>query len=796
MSRLQPYNKGDWKKICWLLFALFIGLRLAFLDADPPEQLNWAWGEWVDAGNYSYNARNEVLFDKWELDDWNLMWVAPIPHWFTYLVFKLLGVGFWQNNLVPALFSCGTVLIFYFLLKQTYSITYAYLGAALLGLNYLMITYARVGNRISEMIFFLVLSAYFWQKGFSKSFYFYLAGICSMCAFLSKGSMVVFFIAMFLATVVSPVTVHGWKQCKKWLSPTLLYSSGVVTLIIFWYLVLVLPHTRIYDIFIGKDIKFRTPFSFDKLLSNVWQTPIAHYFFMYIPIIFSFSLLFLLLLSYHLLERIKYRNPDESESRHPLPLEVLALLWFLGDFFFNTIINYRPLRFFVSAIPSLIIIFIALLRYLWELRSFKIPRLSFIYMLVIFIWIFFVLHYFINEDAYYLYSIMPLKMFSYIMLPPPMSYYEAYKTLFFFSLLFCVVFYLLARLLQGKTISFNPLYAKIVCILLFAASVAYQAYLYYDWVTKYKSYKIITYSRFLMDVIPKGPISGNIAPMFCFENELKAYLIYRDRNNWYNHPFERYSITHMQMARPHDERDGYFYGFQDIMNKSKVITAFPLKGRTEELWKINPSPRPYMTWAPYSAEETTTPDKIKFINKDMLLRHSLWIIPASSPSSDEVITFRPGEVRIMDYNFSEVIIKPADYNLEIEQGNREVGMPVYDLDASLNIAIRSDKRQHSVIYIQQYHLPPGRFLALLRIKYEKPATDFKKIEIRFYREDGDLFAHLSLPTNKNANQKYATYSGIFTNPLDQRLIIEISNPETDTMYFDVLQIIPEKETSR
>ncbi len=114
------FNKSDLYKLRWLLFALFICLRLIYLDADPPEYLNWAWGEWVDPGSYSYNARNKVLFGTYELDDWNLMWVTPIPHLCTYTIFKLFGVGFWQNNLVPAIFSCATIFIFFFILRNSY----------------------------------------------------------------------------------------------------------------------------------------------------------------------------------------------------------------------------------------------------------------------------------------------------------------------------------------------------------------------------------------------------------------------------------------------------------------------------------------------------------------------------------------------------------------------------------------------------------------------------------------------------------------------------------------------------
>jgi len=89
-----------------LLFSFLFSLRFIHLDADPPKTLDpISIGHLSDPGGYVFNARNKIAHGTWKTDEWNLMYITPLAHLITYLVFLAFGVGIAQMNIVPALFS-------------------------------------------------------------------------------------------------------------------------------------------------------------------------------------------------------------------------------------------------------------------------------------------------------------------------------------------------------------------------------------------------------------------------------------------------------------------------------------------------------------------------------------------------------------------------------------------------------------------------------------------------------------------------------------------------------------------
>ncbi len=178
--------------IIFLLFASLFLIRLVHLSADPPYNLSSSGGPYGDPGGYSFNARNRVLFGTWEVDDYNMMYLSFPPHLFTYLIFRFFGVGIAQQNLVPVLFSWGSLVVFFLLLKSRFSRGLALAGTALLGLNYLFLMFSRIANRVMPPIFFLLLGILFLQKGTRKRGWFCAAGASFFLALVSKS--VIFYI--------------------------------------------------------------------------------------------------------------------------------------------------------------------------------------------------------------------------------------------------------------------------------------------------------------------------------------------------------------------------------------------------------------------------------------------------------------------------------------------------------------------------------------------------------------------------------------------------------------------------
>jgi hypothetical protein len=109
------------KRLAFIIITLLVMIllmRFIHLGADPPETISISMGYMSDPGPYVHNARNKVLFGKWEIDNWNLMYITPIPHYLTYLIFLVFGVGITQMNLLPAFFSCLVLLFTYLICKK------------------------------------------------------------------------------------------------------------------------------------------------------------------------------------------------------------------------------------------------------------------------------------------------------------------------------------------------------------------------------------------------------------------------------------------------------------------------------------------------------------------------------------------------------------------------------------------------------------------------------------------------------------------------------------------------------
>jgi hypothetical protein len=606
-----------------------------------------------------------------------------------------------------------------------------------------------------------------------------------MCAFLTKPIMVDFFIIIIVSTIVSYLVKEKWQSMRKIIISIALYILGIITIIIPWYIILYAPHQRIYQIFVGKDIDYRIPFSLNRFIINIWKTPIAHYFTSYLPIMFVCALLFVLIAVLKIIS-LESSNRIIVPKQKLLPIEILAVTWFIGDYLFNSIVNYKPLRFFVDMIPATTILFVAFIKYIWEFHIFSITKLRLIQLIALFIWGFFTLQYYVNEHIYALYEMTHLSIFAYFRKQIPYTYYYGYSLIIAMSLTLTLILYFISLKYRDKKVKVPMILTKGGCALLLVLSIGFQINLYYQWATKHRSYKIIDYSRFLLHYIPNGPISGNIAPMLCFENEFKAYLIYRDRNNWYNHPFELYKITHMQMANPHDERDGYFYGFPEIMQKARVVATFPLRGRTEELWARNPSREEFLTMH-YLSE-----NQVKLKNSDKKLSHYAWIINKNNSIIEEMVHLAPDEEKILNYKHDDITFRYADFDFEFETAKKEVGMPIFDLQASNNIAVKSDKRPKSIIFSKWFPLLKNEYMIVIRIKNANRQIENIFSKMRIYNKNDELIKEMSLPIPP-AEEKYYEVSAGFVNPVDQPVIIEIYNPEVENVFFDILQIIPIKE---
>ncbi len=167
-----------------LLFS--IGLRLYSPEADPPADLSWSGGLWFDEGNQCHNARSKVLFNEWFPDEWNYLFYAPILGYLKYLWFKIVGVSLLKERLVIHFFSIIILIFFYLITKKTLSYPFHLIAIFLLGINYISISYNRVGMFETPMLSITILSIYFLIISNERKIYLFLSGAFSFLLYTFK----------------------------------------------------------------------------------------------------------------------------------------------------------------------------------------------------------------------------------------------------------------------------------------------------------------------------------------------------------------------------------------------------------------------------------------------------------------------------------------------------------------------------------------------------------------------------------------------------------------------------------
>jgi len=737
MSVVSPgpsYRRRLLVVVTWLLLCV---PRWAFLAYDAPEDLDWSWGELVDSGNYAVNARNKVLTGRWTLDEWNLMYLNPVPHLFTYLSYRLLGVGYWQTQVVPALFSSLTLAVVFAVLYRAFGFRWAYLGMVLLGIHYLHWTYARIGNRTGELLFFLALAVYLWLRGTERPRAWFGAGLATALAYMTKGLTHPFTLALLLASLDVAVEREGrsfrgaWNRCR-WL----LLGLGVGFL--GWGLFVFWPHRDVFRMFFGWDWDLRRPRSWLDVLRHLWTEPGAAYMLRYMPVLTVVGALQVL--------TVPIRRLGGLPTS---PLERLAWLWFVTEFGAYSLLYYRYLRFWLPAFLALFFLAIAGLYRIAD-GSFGYAG-SWRWAPWYFLWWGEVIKTTLNSGVFYILRAWWPSLLSYDTRPFPQNYYGAYRTLVLLAALATVGTLLGVRLGQrwksrghrSRASSGTPMWppetpadvgpmtgrrrpwtAVLVAVFVGTEVLAQAAWAVHWW--RYgPSTRLRDFSRFLAEYLPPGSVlTGNFSPTLALETPFRAHPIYEPRKlNWAPGVLDRLGITHFVLVDFPDDRDqllrnlAYLSSRPDESERVRFLLFFPLRNRRVELWSRFPPPAPGL-WVRRVEPHPDGTVSVTVENTDPVWVHE-W-----RPSGHRGYRFEPGRVETLRLRSDEVPGPPgrplpsADTVVEFEQCPREGGLPVWDPQASQAAAVRSWTRVGQALCVWTVNLPAGRWHVRMRVRNE------------------------------------------------------------------------------
>lgn len=556
--------KSKKKSVLFLIafFLIAFSLRFIHLEADPPKTLSTSMGYMGDPGGYVINARNKIVFGRWEMDMWNLMHISPLPHYLAYLVFFAFGAGVAQMNLIPAVFSCLILIFVYLILRQTLNKTFALLGAILLGLNFQFSMFSRIAVRVMPMLFFVVLAIYLLTKAWNrKNTYIFLAGIMCILSFAVKGTFL-----LILPSVLLGIFFYCFfkyqKKMKIPVSCIIFFCLGMAAVLVFWFFFFYFPHREMFLSYGTENYNWLIPQGFKEALKNFWGRPL--FYFMNMPILTSLSSLYLVILFFR-----AFTRPQKISIAN-----WISGFWLISNMIYYSVIYYRAARHFIPLILPITFLSISLLYELFNTKTIQKPnKKPLLFYFFLFFWFIFPLN-----------SLVILK-------GRPVSLDEMQSKFFLIlGISFALTFltYLLFIFWPPKLkIPLSKMAKTAAISALVPASLIINIKPYMEWALFPRS-DIRDISVDFGKAFDHMSIAGLLAPVISLENRHEAHPYYSDYINKGRDFIQKYKITHIFTTTYAVEKKYYEQDFPETMKDAKLLARYPLWKTFVELYEVNP----------------------------------------------------------------------------------------------------------------------------------------------------------------------------------------------------------------
>ncbi len=546
-----------------VFFALLFALRLVHLDADPPDDWTRAsLGYMSDPGGYVHNARNKVLFGRWETDNWNHMYTSPIPHFLTYIAFKIFDPGIGPMNAVPACFSCLLLVFFFLILKNTYGWTYAWLGTLLLGVNYIFTAFSQVAVRAIPMVFFVVLALYFLtRRKIPGKWDLILAGALCFLAFTAKGTLLLILPAVGLG-VVAFFFFQNSLRFGPALGAGLFMLLGLMLVMGVWLVLIYFPHIEAFQDFTASNFFWLTHGS-EHFLQVFWMRPL--FFFMDMPVVTVLSSLALLALAYK-----AFSSPWELSL-----LSWVSGFWVTSNMVYYSLIYYRAARHFTPLIVPMVLLAVGLLHDFEKGSGLQRPRKKpILFFGFLFVW--------------QIYAFSSL----FILFSRPLSQ-QLWPSRFLHVLVLAavstVVVYGLLWLWPRKFSLFPPSGVRIALIsFLILFSVVFNLQSWWQW-ARAPRFDRKEISQDLGQAFHHIRIGGLVSMVMCLENTHAAHAYKSGYINKGLDFLDRYRITHALLSTHAEEVSDYFKDFPRVMAQARILARYPIWHTNLVLYDLYPA---------------------------------------------------------------------------------------------------------------------------------------------------------------------------------------------------------------
>ena len=178
-------------------------LRTLWLRADPPTTSVGIVHH--DEGPWTHNARNKALWDVWQTDNWNPVYIAPVFTALEYGAFEAFGVGTWQARTVPVGSGIAAVVLLMMGLSVLAGYRVALIAGGLLAAEYTWVMWNRAALMESTMTAFIVMAWAAYAMGSKRPIWGLVAGVATALAFFTKAAAAFFVAAIALDALITLV---------------------------------------------------------------------------------------------------------------------------------------------------------------------------------------------------------------------------------------------------------------------------------------------------------------------------------------------------------------------------------------------------------------------------------------------------------------------------------------------------------------------------------------------------------------------------------------------------------------
>ncbi|MCZ7384006.1 MAG: hypothetical protein O8C63_04575, partial [Candidatus Methanoperedens sp.] len=354
--RKHLLNKSLIGLLVWLTLAIILisvmYLRFDNLNGDTPFGISSSQELSTDPPQYTSFARNKVLFGQWEIFGTRyITFVKNITTIAAYPIFKIIGTGRAQSNAVSVLF----VFITFIALFQTWrqkSFNLGLASLAILGFNYIFLSYSKLSFLEVTTIGMVSLGGYFLLRAENRGISSFVAGaIMAAAAFFSKLLAIVFLPASLIVVFVEVMQTDKRKIWKA-LNPLYTFVMGYAFTLIIWLLFVYLPSVKDVSGYMSEISTglYGAPRALESVkMFFVWLYSYGFdiRLWTFQPVTFAAGFLGLSLVTGSILSNKKgfFKKIDR--------VDLFFLMWFLGVFSILFPWNYRPLRYAYLIYPAL-----------------------------------------------------------------------------------------------------------------------------------------------------------------------------------------------------------------------------------------------------------------------------------------------------------------------------------------------------------------------------------------------------------------------------------------------------------